>query len=231
MEKRKRGRPPHTSTVEKRVEDALRGKTKEPPKLGRPKLAYEDRPEHIRFVIDCAALGYSSMRIVGMLKEKFGATDDRVIGVRTIDTYRKRYFSEVEKREKELRSQLPILEPVMRIRYLQRIVDDNLDGQEQIGKDGEGGVRQIRKDYNVVVQAIKEINAMQKDLESQKSAAVEDTKRQREVEEQKEILREYVDEQVTKTGKTAIEILHELTGEAYAKYDEALDQLRSEYRM
>ncbi len=228
MEKRKPGRPPKTSTVENKVEKVLQGKVEEKRKPGRPALNYDDRPEHIRFVIDSTALGYSPTRIVLMLKEKYGATDDRVISVKTIDTYRKRYFAEIEKREKELRAQLPVLEPVMRIRYLQRVVDEALDGQELTDKNG---LKITRKDYAVVVQAIREINSMQKDLESQKSATVEESKMQREIEEQKEILREYVEKEMERTGKKPLELLKELTGEAYSKYEEALEQLTSEYRM
>lgn len=228
MEKRGRGRPPRLSNVEKKTEKELQGKVEEKRKPGRPALNYDDRPEHIRFVIDCAALGYSPTRIVLMLKEKYGATDDRVISVKTIDTYRRRYFNEIEKREKQLRAELPVLEPTIRIRYLQRVVDEALDGQEFTDKNG---LKITRKDYAVVVQAIREINSMQKDLEAQKTATVEETRQQREIEEQKEILREFVEEEVTRTGKKAVEVLQELTGEAYSKYNEAIEQLSSEYRM
>jgi len=228
MEKRKRGRPPKLSNVEKKVEKELLGKIPEKRKPGRPALDYDDRPEHIRNVIDWSALGYSPTRIVNMLKEKYGATDDRVISIKTVDTYRKRYFVEVQKREKELRAELAVLDPVMRIRYLQRVVDEAFEGTAFVTKTGDVVVK---KDHTSVIQAIKEINAMQKDLESQKSVTAEETRNQREVQEQKEILREFVEEQMTLHSKSALEILQGLTGEAYSKYNEAIEQLTSEYRM
>lgn len=230
-QKRKRGRPPKIATQESRVEQALRGKVKieeEKRPIGRPRLDYEDRPEHIRFVIDCAALGYSPSRITALLKEKYGELDDRVLSINTINGYRKRYFSEIQKREKELRSELPIILPSMRIRYLQRVVDEALDGVSMVAKDGSV---YTKKDHNAVIQAVKEINSMQRDLDEQRQTTAQEMSIQREVEEQKEAIRQHVVEQVEITGRTAIEILKDISEGLSKDYPEAVQQLTSEYRM
>lgn len=233
MEKKKRGRPPKTSTIESRVEKALRAakpieELEERRGPGRPKLDYEDRPEHIRFVIDCAAMGYAPSRIQALLKEKYGELDERVIGVRTIETYRKRYFSEIQRRERELRSELPILLPSMRVRYLQQVVDEALAGVTRVSKTGEPFVV---KDHTAAIAAIKEINAMQKDLDSQRQSTAAEISQQREIEEQKEVIRDYVGEQVKLTGKKPIEILREMSENLTKEYPEAVEQLVSEYKM
>lgn len=232
--KRKPGRPPKGATVEKRVERALRENklveeldAKRGP--GRPPLAYEDRPEHIRFVIDCAAMGYSPSRIQALMKEKYGDLDDRVIGIRTIEGYRKKYFSQIQQREKEFRIEMPILQPSMRVRYLQQVVDEALNGVERLSKTGQ--VYTV-KDHAAAISAIKEINAMQKDLDSQRQSTAVEMSQQREIEEQKEVIREYVSEQMTMhPGKKAIEILREMSDSLTKEFPEAVEQLVSEYKM
>lgn len=233
MQKRKPGRPPKISTVESRTERALRAakpveKLDEKRGPGRPKLDYEDRPEHIRFVIDCAAMGYSPSRIQALLKEKYGDLDERVIGIRTIETYRKRYFSEIQRRERELRSELPILLPSMRVRYLQQVVDEALVGVETVTKEGKVF---LRKDFASAISAVKEINAMQKDLDAQRQSTSAEMSQQREIEEQKEIIREFVVEQTQLTGRKPLEILKEMSENSFKEYPEAIEQLASEYKM
>jgi hypothetical protein len=195
---------------------------------GRPRLNYEDRPEHIRFVIDCAAMGYSPSRIQALLKEKYGELDERVIGIRTIEGYRKKYFSEVQRRERELRSELPILLPSMRVRYLQQVVDEALVGVNTVTKTGQVF---LRKDFTSAIAAVKEINAMQKDLDSQRQSTATEMSQQREIEEQKELIREFVNEQAQASGKKPLEILKEMSENSFKEYPEALDQLASEYKM
>lgn len=236
-EKRKPGRPPKAKTVEKRIEQALLGRPIEQEKRGRgrPRLNYDERPEHIRFIIDCSAMGYSPGRIVALLQEKYGETDDRVIGVRTIDSYRKKYFNEVQQREKELAAELPILAPSMRVRYLQQVVDEASAGVPIVNKQGQvvvaDGKVVTRKDFTAIIAAVKEINAMQRDLDEQRQSTAKEMSASREIAEQKRVIEEHIAEEVERTGQTAIEILKGMSDSLIKEYPEAIELLASEYKM
>lgn len=230
MEKLKRGRPPKAKTVEKRIEQALRGKpvVEEKRGPGRPRLDYEDRPEHIRFVIDCFAVGYSPTRVIGLLKEKYGELDERVLGMSTLISYRKKYFSDIQNREKELREELPIILPSMRIRYLQRVVDEASEGTPLLSKSGEV---YLKKDHTVIINAVKEMNAMQRDLDEQRQTSAHEMSVQREVEEQKEVIRQHIAGKMVETGMSALELLKAMADSLVKEFPEAFEQLKSEYKM
>jgi len=226
---KKTGRPPKQKTVEKRVEKLLTGKQEpEKPRIGRPPKTYEERPEHIRYIIDCAAIGLTPSKILGLLEEKYGEAA-QVVSISTIKSYIKRYVGEIIQREKELRVELPLLSPVHRVRYLQKIVDEAFEGQEIF--DRQGNSIGMKKDYSVIVQAIKEMNSMQKDIDAQKTATAAEARMQNEVNEQKAILDEYVTKLAAENGKTKLEVLYDITEEFINSAPEALEQLASEYKM
>jgi len=230
-----RGRKPKKKTVEKRVEKLLTKGEEGKRRPGRPAKTYDERPDHIKFIIDCAALGYSPTHIVNLLKERYGATDERVISISSIMSYKKRYLAEIAQREKELRSELHMMLPSVRIRVLQQVIYDATEGTP-VGVDKEGEVV-MRKDHNAVIQAVKELNAMMKDLDSQKTVQEHEIKAQREIEELKEVIREHVAEIKTATGESELEIIRRLSTDiAKGKTPdentlEAFTQLKTEYEM
>lgn len=226
-----RGRKPSEKTIEKRLETALLSNKPvdepEKPKVGRPAMTYDDRPEHIRFILDCLAVGYSPTRVVNMLRERYGENAEQIVGRTTIISYQKRYFAEIQQRERELRAEIPLMMPSQRMRVLQRIIDEAIDGTIVFGRDGS---QSIKKDYAAAVSAIKELNAMMKSIEDAKPLSDNEVKMQREIEEQKGIIREYIEERQAKSGRSTLEILKEVAGElADSGYDEALSQLETEY--
>jgi DNA-binding transcriptional MerR regulator len=233
---KKLGRKPKKKTVEKRVEKLLT-KGEEPPKRkpGRPAKTYDQRPDHIKFIIDCAALGCSPTHIVNLLKERYGAEDEKVISISSIMSYKKRYLSEIAQREKELRSELHTMLPSVRIRILQNVINDAREGSP-VGVDKEGNVV-MRKDHNAAIQAVKELNAMMKELDSQASVQEYEIKAQREVEEQKAIIREHIAAIKETNGESELEILRRLSkamqkeAEQDASVGEAFTQLSVEYEM
>jgi hypothetical protein len=72
---------------------------------------------------------------------------------------------------------------------------------------------------------------MQRDLDEQRQTTAQEMSIQREVEEQKEAIRQHLVEQVEITGRTAIEILKDISEGLSKDYPEAVQQLTSEYRM
>lgn len=231
---KKKGRKPKNVTVEKRVAKMLSGEEEVKRKPGRPAKTYDTRPDHIKYIIDCAALGYSNTYIVNLLKERFGETAEQVVSISSIVSYKKRYAHEVARREKELRSELTSMLPSVRIRFLQRVIERAEEGTP-VGVDKEGNVV-LRPEHNSVIQAVKELNAMMRELEAQKSLQQHEIKAQREVEEQKEFIRQTVQKIKTKNpGKTELEILRDLskefTDDEDTNINEAFTQLTSEYEM
>lgn len=228
--KRKPGRPPKQKTVERRIEQALIGKREVEEKRGpgRPRLDYSELQEHIRFIIDAFAVGYGPTRVIGLLKEKYGELDERVLGMSTLISYRKKYFDRIQKREVELREELPIILPSMRIRYLQRVIDEAEAGVPIVSKSGEV---YLKKDSTAIINAVKEMNAMQKDLDQQRQATSAEISEQRQIEEQKVAIREYVAERMAETGQSALEVLKSMSETLNKDYPEAVEQLASEYSM
>jgi hypothetical protein len=229
-----KGRKPKNSTVEKRVQKLLvEGEEKKRPP-GRPPTPWDSRPDHVKYIVDCAALGYSNTYIVNLLKERFGETAKEVVTISTIVSYKKRYAHEIERRERELRAELHMMLPSVRIRVLQRVVERSEDGIP-VGVTKEGEV--VKKpDHQSIIQAVKELNTMMRELEAQKSVQAVEIKAQREIAEQKAFIRETVLKIKAKNPeKTELEILRELsksfTDEEDLHITEAFEQLTSEYKM
>ena len=225
---KKTGRPPKKKTVEKRVEQLLAGKQEpEKPRIGRPPKTYEERPDHIKYIIDCSAVGCSPTAILNLLKERYGDSTE-VVSVSTIKSYIKRYGVEILQREKELRTELHLLNPVMRIRYLQRIVDEAFEGQEMY--DRMGNFVGTKKDYSVIVSAIKEMNAMQKEIDAQKPVNDTEARVQREMEEQKRLIDEYVTSLSREKGISKLEALQSITKD-FQEHADVIELLTSDYKM
>ena len=223
----KTGRPPKQKTVEKRVQALLEGDTPPVKKIGRPAKTYEQRPEHIRYIIDCAAIGYSPTKIVGLLQERYGDAAE-VVTVSTIKSYIKRYILEINKREVELRNEINILNPVMRVRYLQKVIDEAFAGQEIF--DRMGNSIGVKKDHSVIVQAIKEMNAMQKDIDAQKPVTGSEARLEREMNEQKLLIDEYVTRLAEDKNISKLEAIKLIT-EEFKDYTDVIEQLKTDYKM
>lgn len=228
-----RGRKPKTKTVEKRVEKLLAEGAPAKRKQGRPAQTYDDRPDHIKFIIDSAALGYSPTHIVNLLKARYGETAQEVVTISTIVSYKKRYMHEVAKREKELRAELTSMLPSVRIRHLQRVVERAEEGTP-VGVDKDGNVV-LRPDHNAVIQAVKELNVMMKDLDAQRGGQQHEIKTQTAIEELKNEIRKHIEQVKGKTGTAELEILTALAQTMQDEEDsniiEALSQLNAEYTM
>lgn len=227
------GRKPGKRGVEKRTEEALIASTKPKDKrvksnVGRKAFTYDNRPEHIKFIIDSAAMGYSSTRIRLLLIERYGEGAEQVVTLSSINTHKKRYAGEINEREKALRSEIAGMLPSNRMRFLQRVIDDAAAGEPFLDKEGNVYHKQ---NLPVIVQAVKEMNAMMKDIESQKGVGEDESRVAREISEQKEVIREWVVEQMKLTGRTELEVLQEVTKELGADYMEAVKELETEYRM
>ena len=224
---KKTGRPPKKKTVERRVEKLLQGKQEPEKRIGRPPKTYEERPEHIRYIIDCAALGLPPSKIVALLQERYGDSAE-VVTVSTIKSYIKRYIGEINRREVELRSEIKILNPVMRVRYLQKVIDEAFEGQEIF--DRQGNSIGVKKDHSVIVQAIKEMNSMQKDIDSNKPVSDSEARMQREMEEQKKLIDDFVTRMASDKSISKLEALKLIT-EDFGEYADVIQELASDYKM
>lgn len=124
--------------------------------MSRQKTPYEDRPEHVQFMIDCLAAYMTPQQVVNALITKYG--EDARIKRETVKVYAKRYAGDVLRRRRELSVELPIMNPIARFKYLQDIVEKAMGGVTRESKKGE--LYETLELANAVA-AIREVNVMQ----------------------------------------------------------------------
>lgn len=234
INKKTPGRKPSKAREEKDTELILLGqqdfKGYWQPYMGKKLTPYDSYPEHIKFTIDCSALGYTAGSIVGLMKEKYGEGSDKVLTIQKIIAYQKRFIDDIERRRKELRVEIPIISPVARLHYLQEVVTKGLDGVTKYTKTGE---QYTDYELGVVIQAVKEMNSMQKVFDDQMKLSEQEMKQMAQLEEEKRVIREYIAEMKAKPeneGKTDMDILKMLTPTLIEDYEASVKELEEEIK-
>lgn len=227
----KRGRKPSPKTAAKRTEKELLGQTevvksfnKTTKQGGRPRKGLNELAEHVKYIIECTAMGYTAPSIVKLLVTKYGENAEQLMSKQGVLDHQKRYMTYVRQRERELRAEVPILSPAARAQYLQDVVDKALvDG---IPMSTRTGVLYTHYDLQAAIAAIKEMNAMQKSIDSQTERITDPAV---EFENQKEVIREYIATELDKGNKNVPEILAELRRELEEEYAKAIEEVTLEY--
>lgn len=223
----RRGRQPGLKGLQKKMEAMLVGQIAEITSKVPHKQAI-DAPEHVRFVIDTTAMGFSARYIIKLMKDKYGETAEQILNVPQIMNIQRHYFDYIEARRRELRVDIPITNPVSRVQYLQEVIDKALGGVTKFSKDGK---EYTDYELGTVIQAVKEMNAMQKILDDQKSVSEQELRVMREIEEQKQTIREYIAEQKKLyPNKSELELLREVTSTLAEDYEAVLQQMEEEMR-
>jgi hypothetical protein len=124
------------------------------------KNSYEDFSEYKRFIIDGFAAYYSPREIHEALKEQF--TDEegnpRSVSLSTLRTYQIRHADVIKSRREELAmSDIPVLDPMVRFRWLQDIIEESMAGMDRVTK---GGVVIKVKDFSSAIKALDTVNKM-----------------------------------------------------------------------
>lgn len=227
---RRPGPQPSQATTEKRTEMALLGQpdvvAATNKKIGRPRKGFDDLAEHIKYIIDCSAVGYTAQSIVNLLKTKYGEESEHIMSRQGVYDCQKRYMMFIVQREREIRAELPIISPVVRMRVLQEVIEEGKEGVDRVSKSGE---IYKAKDFQSVIAAIKELNAMQKLINEQPP---DDTlANDKKLANDKAVIMEYVTEKVgvESDASTIVDFLKNLKETMKGEYEDAINSLITDY--
>ena len=113
---------------------------------------YNDKPEHIKFIIDCYAAYFSGNKIYRAMQVKYKDDTDKLVSLSTIHSYRQSLLPLILERRKELAIQIPIIDPTQRFQYAQELYDMATDGIEARTLTGES---YMKYDIKAGVSALK----------------------------------------------------------------------------
>jgi hypothetical protein len=119
---------------------------------GRPRTGYDEKPEHIQFLIDCFACYYSSWKVFKALQERYKNDEDCQLSLSTVKTHRQKYLPLIIERRKEISQEIPILDPHQRWLYAQELYEMATEGIEAFTTSG---LPYDKKDIKAGVAALK----------------------------------------------------------------------------
>jgi hypothetical protein len=101
---------------------------------------YDKLSEYMQFIVDAFAGYYTASEIAQAVREQF--TDDegkpRIVNPSTLRTYQIRHADIIKARREELAmSDIPILDPMIRFKWLQETIEEAKNGTPFITKAGE----------------------------------------------------------------------------------------------